>query len=131
MSTMALDYVSPMFGKAVVERGLRVRCQIMEEVLGAAETAKDISGARWTYELRAYTGAVNDTFVIRKTISKHASASASGWLDDYVPCGATAYTDLTWEFIEIDNDNADTTPTVTTKREVILATWLQSIEDAP
>jgi len=131
MSTMTLDYVSPLFGKAVVERGLRVRCQIKEEDLGAAEAGKDISGARWTYELRAYTGAVSDVFVIRKTLSKHASASASGWLDDYVPMGAVAAAELTWEVIEIDNNNTDATPSVTGKHEVILATWQQSIEDAP
>lgn len=130
MSTMALDFSSPPFGKAVVERGLRVQCQIKEEVLGATETAKDISGARWTYALRAYSVTTDNTFVIEKTISKHASASASGWLDDYVPLGTTAYTDLTWEFVEVDNNNADAT-TRTGFREVILETWQQSIEDAP
>lgn len=135
---MALDYVSPPFGKAVVERGLRVVCQIKEKLNAAAASAKDISVAgsgpnlkRWEYEIRAYTGATNDTFVIRKTLAKSATDSATGWLDDYVPMGATAAADLTWELVEIDYNGADSTPTITTKREVILLTWQQSIEDAP
>jgi hypothetical protein len=122
--------VEPPFGPAVVKRGLVI--QYVAQTRSATTglwSAKDISGSRWTYRLRVWDDDADAAAFVDEAISK-GTASSSGELDHYHANGATVYPACTWEIVEVDNSNADTT-TTTQFRERVLVRWHQGIEDAP
>lgn len=119
------------FGPAYVRRGLTIGYQVEQYTYAGGWAVKDISAARWTYEIRAWEAGDDDDFLIRETISKSATEAESGMLDYYLALGTTVYaTPLSWELIEVDNDNTDAS-TKSTKRERVLLSWSQPIVDAP
>ena len=91
--------------------------------------AKDISAARYTYELRAWTSDDDAALIVDEVITK-GTQSSSGELDHYFKCGTTVRDTMTWQIVEVDNDNTDA-DTNTGKPERILTRWRQPIIDAP
>lgn len=117
----------PPFGDAVVGRGLRVTLRV-DHALDDDGFEPAAFASRYTYRLRAYdeAGALT-SFVINDTVAPAASqVTATGWLDDYIPLGATAYGVLLWELVEVDSTITDTA-TTTDKAEVVLLRWRQPI----
>ena len=124
---MARALTPPPFGDAIAGRGLRVAAPIQEKLSDAGWTAKSF-GSRWTYRLRAYAedGSLT-SFVINDVVAAASDQTTrAGWLDDYIPCGATVYDVLLWELVEVDGDGTDTA-TSTDKPEVVLLSWRQPI----
>lgn len=128
---MALLLISKPFGDAEVGRGLHIRFQVQKESTSGVWSGKDISGAQWTYRVRAWVVASPTATVFDEALTKDATDSATGWIDHYLSLGATAYaTALRWEIVEVDNNNADAA-TKTGKREVSRLKWSQAITAAP
>lgn len=120
----------PPFGPAVVKRGLAIQYVVEQrDPLTQAWSTKDISGSQWTYRVRTWASDDDDDPIIDAELTKGAE-SASGELDHYQACGATVRDTLTWELVEVDNDNADAA-TRTGKRERVIVRWKQPIIDAP
>jgi hypothetical protein len=127
---VARALVPPPFGDAIAGRGLRVILPIEEKLDDGDWTAKTFA-SRWTYRVRAYAedGALT-SFVINDAVAAASDQTARpGWLDDYIPCGATAYDMLLWELVEVDGNGTDTA-TSTDKPEVVLLSWRQPILSA-
>jgi len=119
------------FGPAFVKRGLPIKWLIWtQSATTGAWSKKDISGARWTYNLRQWTSDDDAAPIAADEVVTKGTASATGELDHYHSNGATAYATLAWEIVEVDNDNADAT-TRTGQREVVKVRWFQPILDAP
>lgn len=117
----------PPFGDAVVGRGLRVVLRIDHQLDDDGYEPATFS-TRWTYKLRAYdeAGALT-AFIVDETVAAASDQTTrQGWLDDYVPCGATAQDVLLWELVEIDGTGADAS-TTSGQPEVVLMRWRQPI----
>jgi hypothetical protein len=123
--------VAPPYGPAVAKRGLHIGHQVKAETFSTGTfDAKDISGARWTYQLRLWESDDDSSLLDDETVSKGTN-SATGELDHYHSCGATVYADpIRWELVEVDNSNADAS-TNSGYRERVLQWWRQPIIDAP
>lgn len=127
---MSEDFVKPPFGPAIASRGLRVVRQIEEKLDSGGYGPKDISSARWRYDIRAYAAPDDTDFVVEETVDASATEATDGWLDSYVDIGTAPHESMIWELVEIDmNNNAPGTRS--TKREVVIVRWRQAIEDAP
>jgi len=122
--------VQPPFGPAVVGRGLSIQGTVRtQSATTGAWTAKDISDARWIYRLRVWLED-DDTSAVSDEVVSKGSASSSGEIDHYHACGTTVRAAMTWELVEVDDDNADAS-TSTGKRERIVLRWQQPVIDAP
>ncbi len=122
--------VTPPYGDAWAGRGLRIVRQVLEQTDADGFSAKDISAARFTYRVRAWSTGTTPALVIDQVIDKSSTDSATGWLDDYVPLGTTAYDQLRWQVVEVDGSNSDAN-TPTGQREVVLEWWDQAIRTKP
>jgi len=122
--------IPPPSGPAVVRRNLPIEYIVEERsATTGAWSAKDISGARYTYQLRLWTADADAAVLDDQTITK-GSDSASGELKYDYPCGTTVQSTLRWEIVELDNSTANADSN-SGQVERILAWWLQPIIDAP
>jgi len=117
------------YGDAVVGRGIRIQHVVETRAISGAWSAKDISGAQWTYQLRIWTSDDDAAVIDDDTVTKGAG-SASGELDHFYSVGTTVRDTLRWELVEVDNNNADANA-ISGFREGILRWWRQPIIDAP
>ena len=127
---MSFDLVAPPYGPFVTRRGVRINGQVLERTDGGTEAGKNISNARYEVHLRSYASPDATALVHDFTLDKSATNAATGYYDDYVSFGATAYSSgLWWEEILIDTNVIDAN-TVSGKDERILRRWRQAVEDA-
>lgn len=119
----------PFDNPAVTRSGMTVRFPVYEKTSDAGWTLKtDAALARWKYALRAWLLDADATFVYEEDdLTKSATA---GWIDHYLPLGATPRARLQWQIVEVDTDNDDA-DTRSTKHERVLLRWQQAVIDTP
>ena len=125
--TISTGPCDPPYGDFIAGRGVQVNGQALRQRDDGDEAGVDLT-SRWSVRFRATLDPAPATpaFVIDEQISASVDNAASGYYDEYVPLGDTAYDALTWEEVLVDSSTNDST-TSTKKAEQVLRWWRQPI----
>lgn len=110
-------------------RGVRINGQVLQKSDSGTEAGRDISASTEEVRIRSYQSRTG-TFVHDEPLTKSATGAASGYYDHHLKLGDTAYSDLIWEIVHVDETAVDG-DTPTGYEETVLVTFREPILGAP
>lgn len=110
-------------------RGVRINGQVLQKSDNAAEAGRNLTPSTEKVRIRSYQTR-DGTFIHDVELTKSATGAASGYYDHHLALGDTAYDDLIWEVVHVDESVADA-DTPTGYAETVLVTFRERILDAP